>query len=541
MACFVSTVFENKQIISFSVFSVRSVADSYIFFIMKLILKIAWRNIKRHKGKSFVIGAILFLGAFIMTLGNAVTSGMNRGLQENIANRFTGHILVISDKQETDNVLFTPMGKSVNVLPEYENIKKLLDEQKFIHQYLPAAKGFSMILTEEGDMDFSLLIGVEFEKYQKMFLNNVILVEGELLKNGQRGVLLSEDKREHLYDEQNIWIHPQKSGFDEKFLTEEAQKNKEKLILKDNIVFMGSGDENMALDIRSSVAGIVKYQFLNEFWQMFNIIDIESFRECFNYVTAQDKSVEISAEKTKILEFESEDLDSLFGEDVVKKPMDNNAKYKLDGADFKKKTEARPVEIDKGSYNLVFIKLKERFSIEESLKKLNELFKSKNAGVRAISWKSSIGQIGDMSSIIKGALFGFVMFIFFTAAIIIVNTLSMAAMERINEIGMMRAVGAQKSFISSMFYSETFFLSAFFGGLGIVSAAAVTLFLRFLEIEADNHMLQLLFGGEVFSPYLSFTDILICVLELVFVTIISAIYPAHVARKIAPLEAIARD
>ena len=31
---------------------------------MKLIIKIAWRNIMRHRGKSLVIGAILFWGHF---------------------------------------------------------------------------------------------------------------------------------------------------------------------------------------------------------------------------------------------------------------------------------------------------------------------------------------------------------------------------------------------------------------------------------------------------------------------------------------------
>ena len=54
------------------------------------------------------------------------------------------------------------------------------------------------------------------------------------------------------------------------------------------------------------------------------------------------------------------------------------------------------------------------------------------------------------------------------AIIIIVNTLSMAAIERTSEIGMMRAVGARKGFIRLMFLGETAALSAIFGGAGIV-------------------------------------------------------------------------
>ena len=67
---------------------------------MNLIIKISWRNIMRHKGKSIVIGVILFLGALLMTVGNGVISGMDRGMQKNIVEGFTGDALIISEKQE---------------------------------------------------------------------------------------------------------------------------------------------------------------------------------------------------------------------------------------------------------------------------------------------------------------------------------------------------------------------------------------------------------------------------------------------------------
>ena len=57
---------------------------------MNLIIKISWRNIMRHKGKSIVIRVILFLGALLMTVGNGVISAWTeacrrillKGLQE---------------------------------------------------------------------------------------------------------------------------------------------------------------------------------------------------------------------------------------------------------------------------------------------------------------------------------------------------------------------------------------------------------------------------------------------------------------------------
>jgi len=134
-----------------------------------------------------------------------------------------------------------------------------------------------------------------------------------------------------------------------------------------------------------------------------------------------------------------------------------------------------------------------------------------------------------------------VFFIFFVAIIIIMNTLSMAAMERVPEIGMMRAVGAQKSFIGGMFVIETSILSLLFGGAGIVVGFAVILLLDSMGITTTNHILQLLFGGSVFRPVIEGWDIALGIVELALVTWLATLYPVRVARRITPLEAVVRD
>ena len=172
---------------------------------------------------------------------------------------------------------------------------------------------------------------------------------------------------------------------------------------------------------------------------------------------------------------------------------------------------------------------------------MNNALKAAGASSRAVTWQKAIGQLGDMAGIIRGALMGFVFFIFFVAIIIIMNTLSMAALERTAELGMMRAVGAQKRFVTVMFFIETACLAVLFGGLGIVIGAAAVPVLKAMNITAENNILQLLFGGKTFAPYLGVADIVIGVVELALVTVIAAIYPIRVARRITPLDAISRD
>jgi len=507
---------------------------------MKIAFVIALRNLMRHKGKSFVIGAILFMGALIMTLGNAVISGMNRGLSENIVERFTGHVVVISEAQESANILFIPMGKDIALIKDFAKVQKVLSEQTYLASYLPAARGFSFVLTEEGDVDFAMLLGVDFPEYNKMFRENVKLVEGKLLDKQERGMLISQNRRVRFFNDQNIWVKPIGFPLDEKNFSDEAKKYREKMIVKDSLVLMGASGDSTASDVRTDIKGIMRYEFLDDYWKFFNILDIETFRECFQWVTNADAAANLSKD-TKNLIAREENLDALFNDSTVVAAKSGKAEISTSLKKLKDKSSVAKPNTDAGAYNVVFVKLKESGKIQERVKDLNAAFKAAGAPARAVTWQAAIGQLGDMAGIIRGALTGFVLFIFFVAVIIIMNTLSMAALERTAELGMMRAVGAPKRFVTVMFLIETASLAVIFGGLGILVGAASVPILKAMHITADNNILQLLFGGKTFAPYLGVTDILVGVIELVLVTGFASVYPIVVAQRITPLDAISRD
>lgn len=507
---------------------------------MKIAFTIAVRNLLRHKGKSLVIGAILFLGSLIMTLGNAVIGGMNRGLRENIVERFTGHVVVISDVQENPNILFTPMGKDIALIKDFDKVNAVLKNGPQIASYLPAGRGFSLILTEEGDIDFALLLGVDFLAYNAMFKNNVKLVEGKFLDAHERGILISQGRRVRFFNDQNIWLKPVGTPLDEKNFSEEAKKYRDKMIVKDSLVLMGASNESTAFDIRAEIKGIIRYEFLDDYWKFFNIMDIETFRECFQWVTSNDAAQGLSAETRKLIE-QGENIDALFNDATVVSAEIGRAEITKSLKQLKQKSTAPKSLTDAGAYNVVFVKLKEGYDIQKSVQELNAAFLASGARARAVSWQQAIGQLGDMAGIIRGALIGFVLFIFFVAIIIIMNTLSMAALERTAELGMMRAVGARKRFIASMFLIETGLLALIFGGAGILVGMLAVPILKALQITAENNILQLLFGGKTFAPYLSAGDIVFGVVELFWVTVVAAIYPIIVARRITPLDAISRD
>ncbi len=258
-------------------------------------------------------------------------------------------------------------------------------------------------------MGFALLLGVDFEEYQRMFNNNVLLVEGKLLSKDDRGILITEDRRIDMYDQQDFWAKPEGYPLNEKNLTEEAKQYRTQLSIRESIVIMGSGNDNFASDISTPVRGIIKYEYLGDYWKYFNIIDLESYREAFRYVTGAEAEVKLSREKEKILA--SDNLDSMFGDSVVV-GADTGRKTYNAAAMVARKDSDRKVEVDSGAYNLVFIKLKNPRNIDGTVEKLNKAFLAAKAPARAISWKRASGQLGDMATIIRGALHVFVFLIF---------------------------------------------------------------------------------------------------------------------------------
>ncbi|MBI5207236.1 MAG: ABC transporter permease [Candidatus Firestonebacteria bacterium] len=512
---------------------------------MGLILKIAFRNILRHKGKSIIIGVILFLGSLIMTIGNGVISGMDKGLEENIVNGFTGDIVIVSDKNETDNVLFTLMGKAIEPINNYLEIKKILAKQNYIKNFLPAGRNMALILNEEGGSPgFAFLLGVDFAKYSEMFPGNVKPIEGRLPIKDEKGALVPTGSRKEFYNYMGLWFIPENAKFIEtNFRNETKDKSDIKdLITKDSIVFLGNNEKNTTMDVRLPIKGIVKFKALDTIFGHYNIIDIESYRECLGYFSASTKTALVPEEKKKILEMGNQNIDSMFSDDnfmVANTSSSLNEEIKL--APELNKIKEEKVDIETGTYNVVFVKLEKETSLYNGLEKINKELKDANLGARAVSWKKAFGVIGSMATIIKGALFGFVMLLFVVAIIIIVNTLSMTALERTSEIGMMRAIGARKSFISNMFLAETGILSFIFGGAGIIIGYIIIKIIPLFNITSTNDLVQILYGGDKFLPVMYGPDILLAIFQLILVTVIAVIYPIKVAKSITPLDAIVRD
>jgi putative ABC transport system permease protein len=398
-----------------------------------------------------------------------------------------------------------------------------------------------MVLTESVEPGYLFLLGVNFQDFQTLFPDTMDVLEGDFLGPGDRGLLVPQSTRKQMYDYNGFWLVAENGTLNEEYLTDEALEQKDTLTIKDHMVVMGFSGDGLESDILAPVQGVIRFKNLDDIWDGLAFIDLESSREAFGYVTAADSAIELTSDQEAALEMD--DLEDLFGEgDLVEETDTTEVAYDLEAMQQQTERVETEIDLDSGAYNMVIVKLNPGTPLEEGKKWLQQAFADSGVPAKVVDWKQASGEVAQLVTISQGALFIFVLFIFFVAAIIIMNTLSMAAIERISELGMMRAIGARKFFVGSMFFAETALLAAFFGGLGIVIGMGAVWIVDSMNISTtSNDIVGMLAGGDTLHPIITVGGIVLGVIQLAIATVLAMLYPMRVATKITPLEAITRD
>ncbi len=155
-------------------------------------------------------------------------------------------------------------------------------------------------------------------------------------------------------------------------------------------------------------------------------------------------------------------------------------------------------------------------------------------GFAASSISETIDQANKVFSAIQIVLMVFGMIALVVSAIGMFNTMTIALLERTEEIGIMKAIGASRGSISLMFVMEST-LMGFLGALGGV-------ILGFLEGQVLNFFINLIasrFGGESVSLFYSPLWFVMTVIAFgAFVGFMTGVFPARKASSIDTLDAL---
>ena len=106
----------------------------------------------------------------------------------------------------------------------------------------------------------------------------------------------------------------------------------------------------------------------------------------------------------------------------------------------------------------------------------------------------------------------------------------------------MRAIGAQRRFVLLMMLVESVTIGLAFGLAGAAVAAGLVGVVRMLGgFPTSNDQLQFLFSGPTLVPQLGGSGFGVALAIVIVVSAASGVYPALLAMRITPVEAMASE
>jgi len=179
-----------------------------------------------------------------------------------------------------------------------------------------------------------------------------------------------------------------------------------------------------------------------------------------------------------------------------------------------------------------YSKLKVKVKNDKDLNTVRSAIIDKGFAVSALS--DIIEQANQIFSIVQIVLASFGIVALIVSAIGMFNTMTIALLERTQEIGIMKALGATSMDIWNMFLAESIIIG-FLGGLGGI-------ILGMLGGELFNYGVNLLAGvlggNKIDMFYTPYWFVMLIIIFSTIVGLVTGFYPARRAAKISALEAL---
>jgi ABC-type lipoprotein release transport system permease subunit len=286
-----------------------------------------------------------------------------------------------------------------------------------------------------------------------------------------------------------------------------------------------------------------------------NVMDLVSFRELYGFLTA-DKLEEIkklkeAAGARQIDRDKAEDELFGSGSQITAEATPGLAVAKELPESGRDDTVTRvkredlvdrvydASELTRGVVLNAAVILKDPTQVDRSIRDIAAAAKADGLDIRVVSWQQAAGLIGQLIYMFKMILYVAVLIIFLVALVIINNAMVMATLERAREIGTLRAVGAQRTFILGMLVIESLTVGAVFGGLGALVGAGIIKIIAAIGIPAKTDILFFFFSGPRLHPLIGGGSLIAAFVIVLLVSAFSSFYPAFLAMRVTPRQAMA--
>ena len=506
---------------------------------MGVIFKLAINNLRQQKSKTIIIGLFIAIGMMIVQVGNGFIESVNHGMEKDFRANYTADIIVsapIPDGVYMDLFGITDLAnvmevKQIPALPDVKATEKIISETSGILQKsnIVTTQGILMesdeFLLEDQDMMkipvFYMFAG-ESDAYFKMFPNQKI-TEGRYPAPGTNEILIDERLKKNFYEyyksemqlNQTIYI----SGVSMQTLIREAKI----------VGFYNQPDENSA---------------------MYSIIYADpSLARAFADLTYGANFVQ---ELPDEIDFSISDAseDDLFGDDddlFSDSTFDDSfiSSSNVDFDDILGDTTLRDQlnKTDDGAWHYILLRCEKGMSdveIDAVIEDLNNKFAA--AGVQAVArnWAHAAGTFTSSVESISSLFTVLIIILAIVVFIIIMNTMVISVLERTGEIGTMRAIGADKSFVRKLFFCESITLTLGAELLGTILSLVIMTILNACNFTVSDDIAKMILGGGSISFIPTVGNFVSTMIIILVGTILANLYPVSSALKITPLKALSK-
>lgn len=483
---------------------------------MLLLLKLAFRNIQRHPGKSLLLGSLITIGIAILFLANSIFLGTTDGLKTTFIGSFTGHAAIASKSETT----FSLFGNEIPIVSDLEIIPPLLEQSAVVSKLdkIPGINSFTSIVSVPARLTIGkynenvVLFGIDPETYFQV-CQDIVLLKGNPEDLSDKGVFINEA------------------------LAQDLEKNLKRELRIGEIISFSLYSGN-SFKIRSApLMGIHRYAGSTEALDKVVLSDLVTARSLAGYTLGFSTDKQNSGLNGD--EAENFNLDDLFS-------TDSDVTYLTDSQfelqDFEEEfsdTEERDAlsMTDNGAWSFILIRAVEGKS-REMISRLKGELKKSGIDADILSWRMAAGSTAMILFAIQSVFYLGLGFLGIGAVLVIMNALVFSVLERGGEIGTMRSLGAEPRFIRTLFMLESLIITMGGAFMGILLGSLLVKAVIFINPELTNPLLVSLFGGNSIHPLITPGSIFSHMFTALVIGCLAWIYPVSLAMKIQPITAM---
>lgn len=481
-----------------------------------MVLRLALRNIRlslvsRLPQASLVAGALALLLA-----GNSLLESSRLGLKQTYVNAFTGDWSVSA--RAPDN--FTLFGSDLPLIGEYVVTPALPPADRWTAvvaglgpdvRSLPQVSASALLLLPDEKREAVPVFGVDFGAYFRFF-PTLRLVKGTLTPEFPHALLVNRNRYQALTTA--LGHEPALGeGFD-----------------------LGMS-VNGSLVIRTvRLAGVYEYPGSDALADRALLVDAQTARSLNGYTAGATWAETPDPQTTNLLDA---NLDDVFGApDTVADPAKAQTVADTEKALADTRTRDALNQTLDDRWNFVLF---QSAHSDDLGPRLQAAFARAGLDVQVRDWTLTAGGNALVVALLQALFSVGLGFIALVTVLIVMNNLALSVVERTQEIGTMRALGASRGLVGRVLAAETFVVVAGSALVGLGVASLVLVLGRGWGVPVTNPVLVSLLGTPVLKPVLTVPLVVGHLALVLALGLVACWLPVRRALAISPRQAMQQE